>query len=102
MTLLTLLWLEQGDAVPTPTKRPRLISDGIKDVTPQGHALWLRRLLLQTADDPAEVYKTLPWLMLSFTLAEDTVTWSSSDNARAIGHNKTLSFCPGAIIAGTP
>jgi hypothetical protein len=54
------------------------------------------------ADDPAEGYMPLPWLAPSFTSAGGTITWSSPGNARAIGHNKTLSFCPGAIIAGTP
>ena len=38
MALLTLLCLGQGDMVPTPTKRPRMISDDIADITPQEHA----------------------------------------------------------------
>jgi len=38
IALLTLLCLEQGDQVPTPTERPRQISDVNADVAPQGHA----------------------------------------------------------------
>ncbi len=38
LALLTLLCLEQADQVPTPTERPRQVSDVIADVTPQGHA----------------------------------------------------------------
>jgi hypothetical protein len=38
MALLTLLYLEQADQVPTPTERPRQISDVIADIAPQGHA----------------------------------------------------------------
>jgi hypothetical protein len=38
MALLTLLYIHQGDAVPTPTERTRQLSDVIADVPPQGHA----------------------------------------------------------------
>jgi hypothetical protein len=62
MTLLTLLCLEQADQVPTPTERPRQISDDIADVTPQGHAPWLRRLLSSVKEDPNEGACPLPWL----------------------------------------
>ena len=36
--LLTLLCLEQAYQVPTPTERPRQVSDVVADITPQGHA----------------------------------------------------------------
>jgi hypothetical protein len=38
LALLTLLCLHQGDAVPTLTERPRMISDVIADIPHQGHA----------------------------------------------------------------
>ncbi len=62
MALLTLLCMDQGDMVHTPTERPRLVSDVIADVTPQGHApcIWLRRLLLQSADDLMDGSRSLP------------------------------------------
>jgi len=34
MALLTMLCLDQVDRVPTPTERPRTVSDVIADVTP--------------------------------------------------------------------
>jgi hypothetical protein len=102
MALLTLLCLDQRDMVPTSTKRPILISYVIAEVTPQDHAPWLRLLLLHSADYSADGFMSLPWLAPSFTSVEDTVSWSSSVDVHAIRHNKTLSFCPGAIIAGTP
>ena len=38
LALLTMLCLHRGDSVPTRTERPRLVSDVIADVTPQGNA----------------------------------------------------------------
>jgi len=54
MARLTLLCLEEVDQLPTPTERPRQVSDGIADVTPQGHAPWLSRLLSFAKEDPNE------------------------------------------------
>ena len=61
MALITLLCLEQADQVPTPTERPRQISDAIADVTPQVHAPWLRRLLSSAKEDPNEGARPPPW-----------------------------------------
>jgi hypothetical protein len=97
---LTLLCLNQGDSVPTPTERPRMVTDYIAVVPPQGPQPWLSRLLLHTPNNPADEHRPIPWLTPSLTRAEDTISWSSSGNLRSIGHNKTLSFCPGAIIDG--
>jgi len=44
-TLLTLLCLEQTDQVPSPTDRPRKVSDVIADIAPMGHAPWLQCIL---------------------------------------------------------
>ncbi len=34
--------------------------------------------------------------------SDTTLTWTSSGNTRSITTNKTLAFCPGAIIDGIP
>ena len=74
MALLTLLCLEQADQVPTPTERPRQISDIIADVTPHGHAPWLRRLLSSAKEDLNEGARPLPWLTPSLILEGSTLT----------------------------
>jgi hypothetical protein len=100
MALLTILCLEQVDMVPTPTKRPRQISDVIADVAPHGHAPWLRRLLSAAKKNNNEGARPLPWLTPSLILEGSTLTWLSSGNTRTPRPNKSLSFCPGAIIIG--
>ena len=102
LALLTLLSLHQGDSVPTPTERPRVVSDVIADVTPQGHAPWLSRLLKQSPNDAADGHRPPPWLTPSLVKEGGEIAWTSSGNLRSIQHNKTLSFCPGAIIDGKP
>ena len=69
-----------------------MVSDVIADVTPQGHAPWLRRLLLQSPVDVTDGARPLPWLTPTLTHANSTVDWLSSGNKRSIRHNKTLSF----------
>lgn len=102
LALLTLLSLHQGDMVPTPTERPRVVSDVIADVTPQGHAPWLARLIKQSPVDTADGYRPLPWLTPSLVKGDDDLAWTSSGNLRSIKRNTTLSFCPGAVIDGQP
>jgi hypothetical protein len=68
MALLILLCLEHADKVPTPTERPRQIFDVIADVTPQGHAPWMRRLLSSVKEDPNKGARPLPWLTPSLVL----------------------------------
>jgi hypothetical protein len=100
LAFLTLFCLKWGDSVPTPTERPRLVSDVIADVTPQGHAIWDRRLMLHTTDDLSYGLRPLPWLTPSLSHAEGIISWFSSGNVHSIRHNKTVSFCPGGIIDG--
>jgi hypothetical protein len=38
IALLTLLYMDQENQVPSPIERPRQVSDVIANVTPQGHA----------------------------------------------------------------
>jgi hypothetical protein len=38
----------------------------------------------------------------SLTHQDNTVALSSAGNLRSLRHNKTLSFCPGAILDGKP
>jgi hypothetical protein len=102
MALLTLLCLEQADQVPTPTERPRQISDVIAEVTPQGHAPWMRRLLSSAKEDNNEGARPLPWLTPSLIQEGSTLTWISYGNTMTLRPNKNLSFCPGAIIDGVP
>ena len=102
MALLTLLCLEQADHVPTPTERPRQVPDVIADVTPQGHAPWLRRLLSSVKEDPNEGARPLPWLTPSLIPEGITLTWLFVGNTKTTRPNKNLSFCPGAIIDGVP
>ena len=73
MAMLTVLYLDQGDMVPTPTERQRLVSDVIADVKPQGHAPWLRRLLLQSAEDSMDGAQPLPWLTPSLTREDNII-----------------------------
>ena len=68
MALLTLRCLEQANQVHTPTERPRQVSDVIADVTQQGHAPWLSRLLSCVKEDPNEGARPLPWLTPSLIL----------------------------------
>ena len=67
LALLTLLTIHQGDSVPTPTERPRVVSDVIADIPPQCHAPWLSSLLHHTPIDPADGHRPLPWLTPSLT-----------------------------------
>ncbi len=60
LTLLALLCLHQGDAVSTPTERPRTVSDVIVDVPPQGHAPWLPKLIHYLPIDHSEGHRPLP------------------------------------------
>ena len=48
LALMTLLCLHQEDSVPTPTERPRTVSDVIADIPPQGRAPLLSILLHHT------------------------------------------------------
>jgi hypothetical protein len=102
MAMLTLLCLQQADQVSTPTERPRQVSDVIADVTPQGHAPSLRRLLSSAKEDPNEGARILPWLTPSLIPEGSTLTWLSAGTTRTPRPNKNLSFCPGAIIDGKP
>ena len=99
---LTLLCLEQTDHVPTPTERPCHIFDVVADVTPQGHAPWLRRLLSSAKECPNEEARPLPWLTPSLILKGSALAWLSAGNTRTLRPKKNLSFCPGAIINGEP
>ena len=74
VALITFICPDQGGMVPTPKERPRMVSNVIADVTPQGHAPWLRRLLLQTADDPADGLRPLPWLTPSIIRKGGTIS----------------------------
>ena len=74
LALLTLLCLEQAGHVPTPTERPRQVSDIIADVTPQGQAPWLSRLLSCVKKDPNEGARPLPWLTPSLIPEGVTLT----------------------------
>jgi len=102
ITLLTLLCLEQADQVPTPTDRPRQVSDVIADIAPQIHAPMLRLLLSTMKEDPAEGTRPLPWLSLTLVLEGHTLTWTSAKNVRTLCPTKYLSLCPGAIVNGEP
>ena len=88
--------------MPTPTERPRKISDVIANVPPQGHAPWLARLLQHSPIDTADSFRPLPWLTPSLAIEGENIAWVSSGNMRSIKHNGTMSFCPGAIINGQP
>ena len=102
MALLTLLYLEHVDQVPTSIERLRRVSDVIADIAPQGHPPWMRRLLSNVKEDPAEGARPLPWLTPTFFLDGLTMTLRSAGNTKTLGPNKNLSFCPGAIIDGEP
>jgi hypothetical protein len=102
MALLTLLSLHEGDSVPTPTERPRDGSDVIAGRVPQRHAPWLSALIAHSPFDPADGRRPLPWLTPSLTVEGGTIAWTSTGNKRSIGHNTSLSFCPGAILNGKP
>jgi hypothetical protein len=67
LALLTLLCLHEGDAVPTPTERPREGSDVIAGRVPQGHAPWLSALIAHSPFDQADGHRPLPWLTPSLT-----------------------------------
>ena len=71
MALLTLLCLHQGVSAPTPMER---LLNVIADIPPQGHALWLSRLLHHTPIGPADGHRPLPWLTPSLTKAESTLS----------------------------
>ena len=73
MMMLTLLCLDEGDMVPTPTDRPRLVSDVITSVRPQGHAPSLHRMLLQTAEDTMDGARPLPRLPPSLNHEDNTI-----------------------------
>ncbi len=100
IALLALLCQEQADKVPTSIDRPRQISDVIADIAPQGHAPWLRRLLSILMEDLIEGACPLPWLTPTLVPEGLTLTWTSARNTMTLDHNKSLSFCPGAIIDG--
>ena len=57
LAMLTLLTLHQGDSVHAPTERPRVVSDVIADIPPQGHVPWLHKLLHHTPIDPADGHR---------------------------------------------
>ena len=76
IALVTLPCLEQADHVPTPTKRPRQVSDVIADIAPQGHAPWLRRILSTVKEDFLEGTRPLPLLTPSLVPEGHTLTWT--------------------------
>ena len=100
IALLTLLCLEHSDHVPTPIERPRQISDVIADITPQGHAPRLRRLLSTVNEDPIEGTRPLPRLTPTLVPEGHALAWTYAGNVRTLRPNKNLSFCPGAILDG--
>jgi hypothetical protein len=102
MTLLTLLCIEQLDQVPTPTERPRPATEEEPERAPQGYAPWLLRLLTKVDEDAEEGTRPLRWLTPALIDEGASLSWTSSGNLRTIRGNKTISFCPGAIIDGTP
>ena len=102
MALLTMLSLHQGDGVPTPTERPREGSDVIAGRPPQGYAPWLQSLLAHSPDDREDGLRPLPWLTPSLTHEGGSIIWNSTGNFRSVGHNTSLSFCPGAVLQGAP
>jgi hypothetical protein len=67
-----------------------------------GHAPWLRRVLLSFKEDATEGARPLPWITPSLVEDGATLTWTSSGNTRTLKPNKTLAFCPGAVIDGIP
>jgi hypothetical protein len=102
MTLFTLMCLEQLDQVPTPTERPKPTSEEAIGRAPQGYAPWLPRLLTKVTEVVAKDERPLPWLTPELIEEGASLTWTSSRNSKTIRGNKTISCCPGAIIAGTP
>jgi hypothetical protein len=98
--LITLLCLEQSDQVPTPTERPRKVSDVIADIVPMGHAPWLHRVLSLNIEDPAEGARPLPWITPSLVADGGALTLTSLGDSRTIKTNKNMAFCQGAIIDG--
>jgi len=94
--------MEKADQVPTPTERPRRVSDVIADIAPRGHAPWLRRLLTTVKEGVAEGFRPLPWLTPTLVPEGHSLTWTSTGNMRTLPPNKNLSFCPGVIIDGEP
>jgi hypothetical protein len=89
MARLTLLCLEQADHVPTPTERPRQISDVIADIAPQGHAPLLSRLLSSAKEDLNEGARPPPWLTPSLIPEGIALTCLSAGNTRTLRPNKT-------------
>ena len=69
---------------------------------PQGHAPWFSTLIAHSPFDPADGHRPLPWLTPSLTVEGGIIAWTSTGNKRSIGHNTSLSFCPGAVLNGTP
>ncbi len=102
MTLLTLLCLEQLDQVLTPTERPRPASEEATGRAPQGYTPWLLHLLTKVAWDAAEGAQSLPWITPALIAEGASLSWASSGNTRTIRGNKSISFCPGAIITSIP
>ena len=82
MALLTLLSLTQTDEVPTPTERPRSVSDFAANVAPMGHAPWLKRVLASFKEDSTEGARPPPWITPSLVEGDTTLTWTSSGNTR--------------------
>ncbi len=62
IALLTLLSLAQTNKVPTPTERPRSVSDFIANVAPMGHAPWLQHVLSSFSEDATQGARPLPWI----------------------------------------
>ncbi len=91
IALLTLLSLDQADLVPTPTERPRQISDGISNVTYKGHAPWLQRLHALVKEGAAEGTHPLPLITPPLLPEGATMAWTSSGNAMSIRHNTRMS-----------
>ena len=102
IAMLTLLCVEQTDQVPTPNERPHQVLDVIADIARQGHAPWLRRLLLTVKEDPAEGTRPLPCLTPTLVLGH-TLTWTS---ARNVGgpyvQTKTSPYARGISLTANP
>jgi hypothetical protein len=52
--------------------------------------------------DQAEETRPLPWLTPTLVPEGHTLTWTPVGSVRTLRPNKSLSFCPGAIIDGEP
>jgi hypothetical protein len=74
IALLVLLSLAQTEEVPTPTERPRSVSDFAAGVAPMGHAPWLKRVLDSFTEDATEGARPRPWITPSLVEDGHTLT----------------------------